>query len=415
MIDPRLSLAVQVPDAKQAIDVYKNTLLTNEQLKASKQNREHNEALLPLQKALLEKRSKFLDTQNELGGMQITKERGDQWLRSVSDFIALNKSTLSSRNPDAILPLLQKRRSELVASQLPTETTDEAIAMVQSGDFERLESYMGDTLNYAQQRGVGMGGGSWQFGSTQTIKDSQGNIFHVTQARNPRTNQVETRYSALGEGPAQPVGAVDIVSSNGETSDERTTRERETAGYGATQARKTKAIEAAVRQGEAAFEKLEPTRKAISNIDDAIKAIDEGAETGFIASKLPSIKEASIKLDNIQKRMGLDVISNTTFGALSEGELDLALKTALPTNLKGPALKEWLLAKKTAMNKLHNYVRDAAAFLTSGEHTIKDWLELQQAKAINQSNQSTEAIPETEGAQEVQQPQSNDFSNLWGN
>ena len=93
-------------------------------------------------------------------------------------------------------------------------------------------------------------------------------------------------------------------------------------------------------------------RTAISNINQALKFVNQGAETGPIARLLPSITEASVNLDNIAGQMGLDLIGATTFGALSESELQFALDTSLPRGLEGPALKEWLMNKRNSQEKL---------------------------------------------------------------
>jgi hypothetical protein len=185
----------------------------------------------------------------------------------------------------------------------------------------------------------------------------------------------------------------DFVSTQGETGQEET--DRKVAGAG-----KTSAQNAAVRQGEKAFEQVEGIRQKIGIYDEVIGLIESGAETGAIASRMPSIRAASIALDNAQQRLGLNVISNTTFGALSEGELKLALNTGLPKNLDGPDLIEWVQAKKTAQQKLMNYTQEAANALASGNHTISSYLELQEARAINRDNQPaqvTEQVSTPEG------------------
>ena len=109
--------------------------------------------------------------------------------------------------------------------------------------------------------------------------------------------------------------------------------------------------------------------------------LDKEAKTGPVMSRLPSIRAASVQLDNVQKAMGLDVIGDTTFGALSKGELDLALSKALPTGLKPIALKEWLTAKKEAQEKLTAYLEDVAIYLGVPGNTVAGWLEAQQAIA----------------------------------
>ena len=114
-------------------------------------------------------------------------------------------------------------------------------------------------------------------------------------------------------------------------------------------------------------------------MDEAIIAIDQGAESGVIMSRLPSVSAASQRLDNIQKSLGLNVVSNTTFGALSEGELDLALKTALPTDLNPVELRKWLVDKKAAQQKLATYLGDVAIFISQPGNDSAGWLEAQRA------------------------------------
>jgi hypothetical protein len=171
---------------------------------------------------------------------------------------------------------------------------------------------------------------------------------------------------------------------------------QEEISFGQTKAGATAAGTAAIRQSEKSFERLGNIKIAIGNIDKAIDAIDEGAETGFIKSKLPSIRDSSIKLDNLQKAMGLDVIGTATFGALSKGELDLALSKAIPTTLKPQALRLWLVDKKQAQEKLSSYLEDAAIFLGTPGNTIAGWVEAQEAISSQASEQVTQQTPPPE-------------------
>lgn len=123
-----------------------------------------------------------------------------------------------------------------------------------------------------------------------------------------------------------------------------------------------------------AFNRLEKINSGLVNIDEAISLIDQGASTGAIQSKLPSVRAASVKLDNLQGRLGLDVVGNTTFGALSEAELKFALDVALPKKLKGQELKQWLIEKRNAQEKLADYVESAAIFLGTPGNTVPDWI-----------------------------------------
>lgn len=142
--------------------------------------------------------------------------------------------------------------------------------------------------------------------------------------------------------------------------------------------------ELTAKQVSVAFAEIGKIKKNIGNIDDAIKAIDDGANTGVIASKFPNITTASITLGNIRNQLGLDVIGSVTFGALSEGELSLALNTALPTNLAPQPLKKYLIEKKAAQEKLVGYLSKQISYLNKPGNNLSGWLE--QAGNQGQSN-----------------------------
>ena len=147
----------------------------------------------------------------------------------------------------------------------------------------------------------------------------------------------------MGLDPRAVGSASQTIASEG-TTEQVAESEAEIA---ATTAAATDAIE----MSTAAIKRLEPIRTKIANYDEAIRAIDAGAGTGVVKSFFPSIKTASIELDNARGFMGLDIIGGTTFGALSESELAFALDTALPTKLEGPELRAWIERKKSGSNE----------------------------------------------------------------
>ena len=132
-----------------------------------------------------------------------------------------------------------------------------------------------------------------------------------------------------------------------------------------------------------AFAQIGKIKTNIGNIDDAIKAIDAGANTGVIASKLPNITAASVQLANIRNTLGLDIIGSVTFGALSEGELNLALDTGLPTGLAPKDLRKYLVDKKTAQTKLAGYLSEQATYLSKKGNSLAGWLEKVDNKATS--------------------------------
>ena len=149
---------------------------------------------------------------------------------------------------------------------------------------------------------------------------------------------------------------------------------------------------AAIKQSIEAFKKLAPIKKNIKNLNEGIRLIDEGAETGVIAKRFPSIRRASVELDNLQGRLGLDVVANVTFGALSEAELIFAKDTALPMGLEGEPLKAWLARKRDAQKGLAESLEEAALFLGEPGNNVPDYIRFKREQQEAQAGQEQEKI-----------------------
>lgn len=133
----------------------------------------------------------------------------------------------------------------------------------------------------------------------------------------------------------------------------------------------------AQKESAAAFKDMVGVRKTISLYDEGIRLLGkEGANTGPVESMFKSFKAATVELENVQARLGLNVIQNTTFGSLSDTELKFALNSAMPVGLDAPELKDWLERKRIVQMKLADYLEEAAIFL--GEpgkgHSISDFI-----------------------------------------
>ena len=125
-----------------------------------------------------------------------------------------------------------------------------------------------------------------------------------------------------------------------------------------------------------AFDKSEQLTSSIGNIDTAIAAIDSGAKRNVILNQLPDITSQSAQLTSALRRMGLDVVSSVTFGALSEAELNIAMATAYPPNATEQELRKFLVDRKNALIKLRKYTEDAAMFLGNPNNTRSDWMQI---------------------------------------
>ncbi len=139
-----------------------------------------------------------------------------------------------------------------------------------------------------------------------------------------------------------------------------------------------RAATVAVNTSLSAFDQVGKSRSNIANLEEAKRlVVEEGANTGVIADRLPNWKASTVALDTVKNELGLDVVGSVTFGALSQGELTLALNTALPTNLSEDALVDWIDRKIVAQRKLQDYLYGQAIYLSDGDKTIGDWLRKQ--------------------------------------
>ena len=136
-----------------------------------------------------------------------------------------------------------------------------------------------------------------------------------------------------------------------------------------------------VQRGFEAFDQANNAASSLVAIDEAIAAIDTGAESGVVAKYLPDITQASASLNNAMNRMGLDVISSVTFGALSQGEMELAMNIAAPRDLAPKELRAWLIEKRNAQAKARDALMRAANYLTVPGNTLQGWMEERAAES----------------------------------
>jgi DNA-binding XRE family transcriptional regulator len=223
---------------------------------------------------------------------------------------------------------------------------------------------------------LGQAAARGQISGTVQVQDADGNLFNSATVFDPNTNTTKQVLTPLGGGPDEPVGLVELVNASGLTP----TEQIEHAGLSAATSRATVI---AVEQSRDAFQQLAGIESEVATLDDALVLLDEeGVDTGPILNRLPTFRSAAVQLENIQSRLGLNVIQNTTFGSLSEAELRFALDTALPTGLQPAELKAWIIRKQNAQRKLATHIAEASIFLGTPGNTIADWLKFQEQKQV---------------------------------
>jgi hypothetical protein len=299
---------------------------------------------------------------------------------------------------DQKLQGLIENRQTIINNKGDPRDTDAAIQLAQAGNFEALNKSINNVVDSGVRQKIiqPLGGQNKPTSSAADFATYQGLLEKAARTSNPQDVEFAQQFgmqAGFERDTPQELANIDVDKES----------------------RKALVKQAAEESGKA-FEGLSKIRTTIANMNDAVAALDAGAETGPIVSRLPSFRTASIELDNIKGRMGLDVISSVTFGALSESELAFALDTALPTNLEKEPLKAWLKSKIGAQQKLAAELRKAASFLGKPGNTIADYVNILEEDALKkeQENQRADQVGGNQQENEAQDMlnQDKEYQNL---
>jgi hypothetical protein len=130
----------------------------------------------------------------------------------------------------------------------------------------------------------------------------------------------------------------------------------------------------AYKAAQEVFVEAQDMRGNIRELYKMIPLLDKGAETGLLRQYLPSFKAATAQLRTIGNKLGINVINMATFGALSEKELNLALKTAIDLSLPPAELRKQILMKIEAQENLMNELYREAQKLSSGSIGYQEYI-----------------------------------------
>lgn len=419
------SLNVQAQmQAAQAQAIAAQQKAQQEQLRQQQWQEASARALSPNATAADHQRAMLLGNKEQAEAIAaIFKQRAEEQNRAAISKIGPVVYALHAGKPDAAIATLEQQKQAHSDNPAAVQEIDGQIALIKANP-EAAQLQLGGTLSLVpggdkvldnllkltkERRDAQMGAVELRQKGAQattaeiearyaervarlTLDEKQQNIAAARQ----RLNEARTEGVAVQSSQIMPDGSVVLVTKTGQSKvidpegNELTGPARReaivaAASFGVDEQGKRsgarRGAEIGQKKAEEAFEALGKTRTNIANIDQAIAALDKGANTGAIASRLPSVKAASVELQNVRNKLGLDVVGSVTFGALSEGELNLALDTALPTGLNEKELRKWLVNKKTAQSKLAGYLSDQARFLSRPGRTVGDWLDKQEAES----------------------------------
>ncbi|MGB1566593.1 MAG: hypothetical protein ACPHA6_13225 [Paracoccaceae bacterium] len=125
---------------------------------------------------------------------------------------------------------------------------------------------------------------------------------------------------------------------------------------------------------ESAVDSLKSLNSQLVNLKTAKAALDAGADSGVLRQYMPSFEAATSQLRTAANNLGLDIVGSVTFGALSAGELNLALRTALDLSLPPPQLREVVDAKVAAIEKAQDELYKAARLMSNPDYTAEMYM-----------------------------------------
>jgi hypothetical protein len=304
-------------------------------------------------------------------------------------------------DPQSALAAMDRRiQSVQQAGGDPSDTLqarNELASIIESGGdpsswFKEAEQVYAATAEpqeweaYKAQRGIGAGG--QKVGAQEILPD--GTVIQSTAA-GPRVYSPDGQLLSGAEAAEKIRDAREYgvdISSRSAGGRRRSALEAERELKPEVEGETTRAKSQAaldVKAVDEALTRASTIREGLSTYDNMIDEIDAGASTSAFGRWGPSIKTSTRRFENEARKLGLGVISETTFGALSAPELELAMETAVP-KLEPQAMKKWLQDKKAAQAKLADELERYAIFRGDGGSRV-EWMQMQRDLRKQQEGQ----------------------------
>jgi len=217
------------------------------------------------------------------------------------------------------------------------------------------------------------------------IKSASQREFESLISGMSQEDQEEARRIKAGLDPRATGSAAQTIAREGTTEDvaksEATIRERKKFAE-MTGANRAKVI-------DEGFKRVAELQQGIGNIDKAIGALDDGAQSGPLINRFtPTIRAQTKRLEQVRNLMALDVLNSATFGALSEKELRIVQQTAMP-DIPPPELRKWLETRREGMRKLQKSIKEQVDFIDQGG-TQAGYLRMKDRQASQDAGQQEE-------------------------
>ncbi len=368
-IDTRIPLMTQVPDVNQAFFNALTNIATMDEIRRNREQEGVTNRLLEAQAATAEFKAPT--------GRDIANKEFAGYARAAGQLARDLGAGIRNQDASEILRIIN-RHQQAYRGQGDAEMVDQFEDLkerVTAGDIASLSDWATkakEVEDYYFKRQ-----GNIQFGAQDLVRDSKGNLYQSTTAKDPKTGGHTPVYSPVTPGaPPVPVGDVEVVGSSGMTPSQQVEHERQLLDQRLEHETDVIRAKSANKTIDSAFDAMSNARSTITNLEDALVALREGASTGPVYDLLPSFRSSTRQLENARKRLGLNVVGAVTFGALSKGELDVAMDVGLPTGLEPEELEKEIIKRISAQAKLINYLEGQTVFLNNGG-TVAGWIEKQ--------------------------------------
>ena len=159
------------------------------------------------------------------------------------------------------------------------------------------------------------------------------------------------------------------LPSFGETIAQEAEREKQAKSLERDELKAEKMGEAAYNTAQDYFAQIELFEQALATLRPENYNNQEDYEralTGFLQSKLPSTNPNTSLLRGIQNQLGIRVINSATFGALSEREMEMAMRTNLDLTLPPDELIVMIKEQIRVRRKLAMEFSDQSLMLLTG-------------------------------------------------
>ena len=291
----------------------------------------------------------------------------------ASDRLALAMMSLSG-NPDGLRPLM-----EMAAQDIQDNKAQKKLDKQKNATLEFLTSKAKAGDAKAQQAlelvgATGAAGAMQQY--LQSTTTNTGNKTEADTFLYPngfRTQQFQDgsiKYFLDNEEITDPAEITRLRNEGQELELELARKEELSKKTGAIQGNIVEDTMSKMANTNSSLKSFEVAKDALRRAIDQNKNV-----TGFLTQYFPNVSLEAQELQFAATSLGLDVVGSVTFGALSKGELDLALSKEMPLGLGEVELLEYIERRESALRKYQFELRKAAQYLTDPKNTIGGYIE----------------------------------------